>query len=331
MRASRKGPDVNEIKTDSYHGFSPSHIIADTRADFTIFLKQGEQFVLYTKLGESFSPEHRERLESQGVDKVYIPLVQKKAYDEYVRQHLGQLLDDESIAIEERAKIWSTTTQDMARGFFELNLPKTTLRVRYKRFEEIVAQSSRFFMEPRALKELSKFIAKSGRAYGHGVGTMVYTACLLQTFAPDDLLMTACCLGAILHDIGKTRLPANVLDKDPETLSGGERAMFISHPAIGVQLSACIPMVPEAIHCVLFHHEREDGRGFPSGAMADDIPFYAKVVSLANAYDNLTRSTAYRPALQPFEALKAIRDDKGAHDPELFKRLVQILAAAEIA
>ncbi|WP_172961610.1 HD-GYP domain-containing protein [Desulfovibrio ferrophilus] len=323
--------DVNDIRPDSFHQFPTNHIIANTRADFAIYLRQDDQFVLYTRKGESFSPEHRKKLESQGVDQVYIPLHQKRAYDEYLRRNLGQLLDDESITVAERAKAWSTTTQDMARGFFEQNLPKTTLRIRYKRFEDVVSQSTRFFQEPRALKELSKFITKSGKGYGHGVGTMVYTGCILHTFEPDDLLMTACCLGAILHDIGKTRLPSNLLDKAPNTLTDAERTMFISHPAIGVQLSASIPLVPEAIHCVLFHHEREDGRGFPSGAMADDIPFYAKAVSLANHYDNLTRGTAYRPPLHPFEALKHIRDDQGAHDPQLFKRLIQILAEAKIA
>lgn len=321
---------AKESREHGYAAFPPSHILPGTSADFPIYLKQSGNYVLYTKLGERFSDEQRVRLADQGVDTVYIPAQHKKEYEAYIRDNLAVLLDDEAIPLDERAETWNGTVRDMARGVFEERLPGPTLKARAKRMEGLIRNSARFFSDPRALKELSKFIARGYGDYRHGIGVMVFTSCVLQTFDADELLLTSCGLGALLHDIGRARLPRHILDADPASMDEREFCIYASHPAIGVQLSASIPLVPEAIHCVLFHHERMDGKGFPSGAVSDEIPFYARAVAVCNAYDNLTRVQPWRPALTPFEALTVIREDVGGQDPDMFTRLVGVLAAADI-
>jgi len=321
---------VTKTDRDAFHPFPTNHILPETKGKFSIYLIQNAEFVLYTRLGVNFTVEHREQLESQGIRQVYLPLAQKNAYQEYLREHLGRILGDESMPIEERVKTWSDTTREMARGIFERNLPQGSLRVRYRRMENVMAQSTSMFKNPLALNSLSKFVLRDNEDYSHGIGTMVYTGCLLETFEPDDALLTASCMGALLHDIGKTRLPREIFDVDPQQLKGAQRDKYQSHPVIGVQMSAGIPLGPEAIHCVLFHHECQNGKGFPTGAMGNDIPLHAKVTALANRYDNLIRGAAYRPAMQPFNALKIISNDKGAYDSDLLKRLIQILADANI-
>lgn len=321
---------MTENSAEAYFPFPTLHILPETRADFAIYLRQGQQFVLYTKRGENFATAHREQLEGQGIRQVYLLLSQKKAYLNYLREHLGRLLNDEAIPIEERAQAWCDTTREMARGVFEKNLPESTLRIRYKRLEYVVGESRLIFQNPKALKKISKFINKDGEDYSHGIGTMVYTGCVLQTFEPDDQLLSSCCMGALLHDIGKSRLPDELFEADPKKLRLGMLEKYHSHPAIGVQMSATIPLSAEGIHCVLFHHERNNGKGFPSGAFGEEIPFYAKVVALANRYDNLIRGCIWRPAMQPYNALKAITNDKGATEPDMFRRLIQILADAKI-
>lgn len=321
---------MSENNAEAYFPFPTLHILPGTKADFAIYLRQGQQFVLYTNRDESFGPEHRDQLEEQGIRQVYLLLSQKKAYLSYLRQHLGLLLNDESIPIEERAKAWCDTTREMARGIFENNLPQSTLRIRYKRLEHVVGESRQMFQNPKALKKISKFINKDNEDYSHGIGAMVYTGCVLQTYEPDDKLLSACCMGALLHDIGKSRLPHELFEVDPKRLRLGQQEKYHSHPAIGVQLSTGILLSAEGIHCILFHHERHDGKGFPSGAYGEEIPFYAKAVALANRYDNLIRGCVWRPAMQPYNALKTISGDKGAFESDLFRRLIQILADAKI-
>ncbi len=137
-------------------------------------------------------------------------------------------------------------------------------------------------------------------------------------------------MGAMLHDIGKLELPEMLFSRRWESLTPAEQEMMRSHPALGVGICSSLPMPQETLHCILFHHEREDGLGYPSGARGEMLPSYVKVLALCNEYDNLIRGMGGHQVLTPFEALTRIKDRRGAHDLELLKRLITILSRADL-
>jgi len=328
----KSGPD-NAMKNDDnelYFAVPPTHLLPSTSGNFEIYLKQGEKFVLYTRSGEKFTPEHRQNLVDRGIRRIFIPSGHRNDYEHYVGKNIGLILDDETIPVEDRAETWSGTASSLSRNMFETELPGKLLKRRFKKFEQLIESSARFFQNPKALKELSNFIAKGEESYHHGLGTMIYTLNVLQVLEFDDLTATSCALGAMLHDIGKTRLPEELVNKDPCLLTEDECAVMATHPVIGIQISAVIPLLAEAIHCVLFHHEREDGGGYPSGALGEEIPIYAKAVAVCNRYDNLTREHPHKSARQPYEALQIIMADRGFYDRKVLKALVKVLSEAEI-
>ncbi len=301
-------------------------LLPGTQAPFPVFLKRNGGFVLYASHGDAFGPGHRTRLAEMGHDQVYIPASERREYELYLRRNIVALLRDESIPAQRRAETWSQTLAGLVREFFDDNLSPALARENLAHMERIVANAARFFNEPGALKQLATFIAKGRDEYTHGVGTMVYTCCLMRTTTSDELLLTACGTGALLHDLGRSRLPRSITDKDPALHDEAERTIFESHPAIAVGMCSAIPLLPEAVQCILMHHERLDGHGFPAGAAAQDLPTHGRAVALANAYDVMTRKQPWRPALTPFEALSRIRDDPGGYDPALFRHLVTLLA-----
>ena len=101
---------------------------------------------------------------------------------------------------------------------------------------------------------------------------------------------------AILHDIGKLSIPDNVLNK-AESLTDEEWEMIYKHPEIGYNLLKDIPLLKEASKLVLYHHERYDGKGYPNGIKGNDIPMEARLISVADAFDNMTTEHSYRKAL----------------------------------
>jgi len=310
---------------------SPKLILPGSNAKFELYLQQEGKFVLYTRVGEYFSEETSLRLESQSIEQVFIPASQEQEFNYYIEKHIASILENSSIPIHERAEVWSKSASNLAKNLFEEQLPPALLKKRFERFQKLIQGSVMFFQRKDALKELSSLISKGFDIYHHGLSASVLTACVLMTYDDiDDNILLGASGGAMLHDIGKMRLPADLLKLDPDRMDDIERKEWETHPALGVQISATIPLTPEAIHCVLFHHEREDGEGFPTRTPGSGIPFYAKVVALCERYDNLTRSQPYRHGMPPYEALKAIRQDAGFYDREIFTRLVQILSDAKI-
>ena len=103
-------------------------------------------------------------------------------------------------------------------------------------------------------------------------------------------------LGGLLHDIGKLAVSSHVLGK-PGPLAPDELAVVRSHPVTGAKLLEQFADARPALACVLFHHERWDGDGYPTGRAGHDVPLDARVLAIADAYDAMTTARPYRRAL----------------------------------
>lgn len=123
--------------------------------------------------------------------------------------------------------------------------------------------------------------------------------------------------GAVLHDVGKAVLPRAILLK-PGTLSPLERAVMRDHPVIGYGMIARIPGLEGAAGVVLHHHERFDGRGYPSGLAGRSIPRGARIAAVADAVEAITADRPYRPkASFALAAAEIGRGSGGQFDPEV--------------
>ena len=140
-------------------------------------------------------------------------------------------------------------------------------------------------------------------------------------------------MGAFLHDIGKTGVADEILNK-PGPLTPAERAAMQQHAALGDAMLAGIEF-PWDVRCVVrSHHERWDGRGYPDGLAGPGIPLPARILCLADVFDALTTTRSYHSARSPEEALHIMRTDARAYDPQLFpsfQRLLPDLLASAIA
>ena len=145
-------------------------------------------------------------------------------------------------------------------------------------------------------------------------------SCALWTRAGegDDTSLFWFRIGALLHDVGKLMVPADVLNK-PGKLTDEEWALVQRHPSAGVELLADIEFPWDVRPIVESHHERWDGGGYPHGLAGEDIPLTARVLCIADVYDALTSQRSYKKALTHDEAMEIMRRDVGKQfDPNLF-------------
>jgi len=122
-------------------------------------------------------------------------------------------------------------------------------------------------------------------------------------------------LSGLLHDIGKMGISEVVLRKKAK-LSSEEFAHIKLHPSIGAGILSEIRQMREIVPGVLYHHERQDGKGYPDGLTGDQIPLMAKIIGLADSFDAMTSRRVYRRALTVEESLDQIRDGLGTQFDE---------------
>lgn len=127
-------------------------------------------------------------------------------------------------------------------------------------------------------------------------------------------------LAGLLHDIGKIGVDESVLRKRGK-LTDEEFACIKKHPLIGAGILREIKQMRDIVPGVLYHHERLDGRGYPSGLVGDQMPLIGKIVGLADSFDAMTSKRTYRDAMTIEEALKEIEEGLGSQFDEKVGRV----------
>jgi putative nucleotidyltransferase with HDIG domain len=135
----------------------------------------------------------------------------------------------------------------------------------------------------------------------------------------------------LLHDIGKSIFPDHVLFADG-ALTDGQWEIVKQHPAHGASVIAQIEEFADIAEIVHAHHERIDGTGYPEGLRGDDVPWLARMISVADTYDVMTARDSYREPVAPEAAIAELRRVSGTQlDGELVEVFVRVLESEELA
>ena len=300
---------------------SPLMIFPEAQGNFEVYVAIKGQYVLYCKQNERLNPEKRRKLHEDGVDFVYILKTQRHGYDAYIQANLAQTLRNEELPLKERAFVLYSASINTVEEFFEAGLPPSLKRRKLRDVISLVKESLDFLTIPQALSKLATLISCNYGLYAHSVNTLTLTAAVLQTYNPAHKTLRNACIGALLHDIGKMSWTRNQFDRDAARIKALEFEAPDPHPSVGAAYCAALPISREILACILLHHERVDGKGYPGGVNGEEIPFHVKALSLVNMYDRLTSKEQGGAALAPFDALKTIKSSlSGAFDPEQIGR-----------
>jgi diguanylate cyclase (GGDEF)-like protein len=170
--------------------------------------------------------------------------------------------------------------------------------------------------------------SKDAYSRAHSEKTAEYALQLARCLDLSPTAMRTLRLAALLHDVGKIGVPDSVLRK-PGPLSDVEYEVVKHQVNIAEQLIVDIPNAHEVRSLVLLHHERWDGKGYPRGLAGEQIPYLARLLTVADAFSAMTLDRPYRQGLAVGDALKEIRRAAGTQfDPELVELFCEAITMA---
>jgi putative nucleotidyltransferase with HDIG domain len=137
-------------------------------------------------------------------------------------------------------------------------------------------------------------------------------------------------MGSILHDIGKIGVPDSILNK-PKPLTPAEFEVMKQHPQMGVKILEGIGFLEPALPYVLYHHERYDGKGYPTGLKGEDVPMEGRLMAVVDTFDAITSDRPYRKNLGYQKAIQELKDFSGTQfDPQVAQAMIEAWEAGQI-
>ena len=144
--------------------------------------------------------------------------------------------------------------------------------------------------------------------YAHSLNVAIISRIIGKWLHFSNEELDTLTLAGLLHDIGKTKIPDEVLNKDGK-LTDEEFQMIRNHPKYGYDILKSQPLNSHIKKAALMHHERCDGSGYPMGLTMEEIDDYALIIAIADVYDAMTAARPYRAPLCPFEVIAEFEKD----------------------
>jgi diguanylate cyclase (GGDEF)-like protein/putative nucleotidyltransferase with HDIG domain len=169
--------------------------------------------------------------------------------------------------------------------------------------------------------------AKDQTAQSHIRRVQVYAAGIARALGMPDNEIQGVKTAALLHDIGKLAVPEHILSK-PGPLTQEEFQKIRIHPQVGAEIISGVPFPYPVAPLILSHHERWDGKGYPSGLKGEDIPLGARILSVVDYFDALMSERPYHKAMSLDAAMGLLHQESGkALDPRVVQTFIDLYAA----
>ncbi|MFH1202239.1 MAG: HD domain-containing phosphohydrolase [Candidatus Omnitrophota bacterium] len=205
-------------------------------------------------------------------------------------------------------------------------------------FEDLaieVERNHRLFIHT-AMALASAIDAKDHYTHGHTQRVTDYCLAIARrlimqkVLKPKEGFLENLRTSGLLHDIGKIGVPEAILGKE-QKLTDDEITKVKQHSLIGVTILQPIKELAEPILGVRYHHENFDGTGYPEGKIAEDIPIFARIIRVADAYDAMTSDRPYRKAFTKHEAVEELKKYAGTQfDPAIVDAVVELFHEGNI-
>lgn len=183
----------------------------------------------------------------------------------------------------------------------------------------------------QALKTFANTIdAKDTYTNGHSIRVAAYSLEIAKKLKLSKEEQERIYYIALLHDIGKIGIADEILNK-PGKLTEEERKIIMSHPTIGGEILKDFSSLPGISEGARYHHERYDGQGYNEGLSGEGIPFFARIICVADSYDAMSSARCYRKSMDSDKIIEELKRCSGTQfDPDVVKIMLELIEEGKV-
>ena len=279
-------------------------LIPETLPGVSLFIKHGDNHVLYKNSSLSFTQSDKERLLDNNVRLLFVKSAEMSTYNQYVEANLALLMNDENLEPLEKQNVLYQASVNYVQEIFDS--PAVAIKQNVERYRNLIQNILNDVMNSDGvMTALSSLVDHNAYTDVHSVQVATYSISLhLKRFelGRDELMDVG--IGSLFHDYGKVYVPKVLLDK-PGKLSAAEFMEVKKHPVYGYStLKDLEVFTPVALGIVKHHHEKENGHGYPDGLSSYDIARSSKITAIADVFSALTTNRSYRQSLSKDSAME---------------------------
>ena len=318
----------SETADNGYFAMKLDALRLDSVVDFTLWIRSGESVVLYRQDDLAFDSESIERLRGNKVEELLVSRNDQGKFCRYIESNFIEIMNDSAIEESEKARITHLAATNLAQELIVRPDQANLGRARAL----FLSTAGHVGDAPEFLGRIISAASTDGQLSSHCINVALYTLALAAHLNVGDRSMLGeYTLAGFLADVGKTHLPARVL-QNPQQLGDNDLAVVRQHPIKSVEMvTDHIGDESEVARAILQHHERTDGSGYPNGLTGTEISRMAQVVGIADAFDGIKNDRPDRIKATHFEALKLMTSDMRAEfDAHLLRSFVLCLGSLPV-
>ena len=278
--------------------------------DIYLYLPSNRKIVHYVKENDFVDLKTIEKFKKNSHYNLYIKRQDLKKYNEFSQKLMSDIIHKSNLSESEKIKaVQQNLSRFMGPFFSEEELSEDESQQTISNLQQLLKGLESPQKESKALLEqVQTFASQKMTHQSHSQNVATYCSLFgisMGYFKPEALK-----IGGLLHDLGLTDLPSELLDKTFECMNEEEQARYKLHPGNGKQdiLQKKMKIPEEAMEMILLHHERADGSGYPYGYKSEQIPMSARICAFADEFDKLTSVREGFRQLSPLQALEYLKE-----------------------
>ena len=314
-----------EMLDDQFFDINIDEFISSKVVVFDVFVKiSNHNYVKILHAGDGFSKDRIEKYKKEKkTTKLYMNILDRMKYIEYNNYIAKKAIDKDYLSPQKKVNLLKNVSIKFIENTFTIGLKPQVVKQGLEICEniyELIEKEPRLYLVLRELNDLDP------NAFTHGYLVALYSSAIARQFEwYSKMTIETTTMAAMLHDIGKTKLPPEIMSLGPKDMDENQYRLYMKHPEEGMRLLQDVPVNKSIKDIILQHHESYDGTGFPNKLKGNKILTLANVIHLADDFVHSIQEKKIKP-LQLLKKLLMDDDKITIYKHTILRNFIKIFA-----